>query len=148
MKRLPIIVCVLLAVTLPFVWGADDRRNLGSGAPIASYAFTQQTWANGEGHAAKTASTIQVSMLIERIDILISDPTNTTTVDITITDDNGVEIVSLSTLTDDTKHYKSGLKSTADFTPVPVNNILTVSIDPSADSGTTSLTVDVIVYGP
>lgn len=130
---------------------ADDDKRRFPTKPIARIEFAQASWATGAGHTAQTDSKI-VNGTIKRVDVLISSVTDNPTVNVTITDQNSVEVISLSTLADGTKHMKlaESHKATqdADFNPVPVNGTLTVSIDPSADPGGTSqtLTVDVILY--
>ncbi|MCP4992658.1 MAG: hypothetical protein GY934_02555 [Gammaproteobacteria bacterium] len=109
--------------------------------------FAQQTWANGASPDAKTDTQNGVKMLVSRIAVLINTPTNNNTVTIVITDEDSVELVRFTSIADATNHNKSGFASIQDFTPFVANNNLTVSIDPSADSGATSLTVDVKLYG-
>ena len=138
--------CLLVAVAL----GATiDERNDGM-RPIGKLQFTQLDWATGEGHAAQTTSINNANMLIERIDVLVSSVTANPTVAVTITDENSCTIATLTGLTDGTNHVKLATKATADFDAIPVNNTLTISVDPSADAGgvTQTLTVDVILYGP
>lgn len=129
-----------------------DRRIDGPQFSVARFEFARQSWATGAGDAAKTATLSNINGTIRRIDVLISSVSANPTVNVSITDHNGVSLVSFSSLADGTKHIKlaESHKSSqdADFNPLPVNGTLTVSIDPSADAGGTdqNLTVDVIIY--
>ena len=132
----------------------SDRRRRDSAKTNARYEFAQQSWATGDGHAAKTATLANVNMLIERIDVIISSVTANPTVNVVITDGNSVEVVdktNLTTLADGTNHILLSTKATPDFAASPIaDDTLTVSIDPSADPGGAAqiLTVDVILRGP
>jgi hypothetical protein len=130
----------------------SDQRHLGPSKPVATYQITQQSWATGAGHAAKTTDLANLNGMLERIDIIISSVTDNPTVDVTLTDSNSCTLVSLTGLADGTKHvklaYSNKSSPDADFNPIPINDTVTVSIDPSADAGGTAqtLTVDVILY--
>ena len=130
-----------------------DLRTLDPAAPIGKLQFQQLSWATGEGHAAQTATFNGAIMLIERVDVLISSVTANPTVTITWADENGVVILvgtNFATLADGTNHLFLSTKATADFDAIPVNNDITITVDPSADAGGAgqTLTVDVIMYGP
>lgn len=121
--------------------------------PISRQQFTQLSWATGAGHAAQTATIKNLSMLIERIDVIISSVTANPTVTVTFSDENSaapIDHTNLAALADGTKHVLLSTKATPDFAAVPVCGNLTVSADPSADPGGAGqeLTVDVILYGP
>lgn len=119
---------------------------------IEQKEFAQVSWETGDLHAAQTKTLADIEGIIERIDIIISSVTDNPTVNLTITDENGCQIVAFTSLADGTKHVKYALSKGAtdsDFNPIPVNNTtLTLSVDPSADPGGTGqeLTVDVILY--
>jgi len=116
----------------------------------ASVAFAQQTWTNGIGHAAKTNTIYNVNMNVTRVDVIINNPTANPTVTVTFADANGVAVIdgtNFATLAKNTKHIKLAKKATADFTEVVLVGDITVTIDPSLDSSTNPLTVDVIFYG-
>lgn len=148
MKKVIIWLCVCLLVAVSLGATKDDRDD--GMRPIGKLQFTQLDWITGEGHAAQTASINNSNMLVERIDVIISSVTGNPTSSVTITDENSCTIATLTGLTDGTKHVKLATKATADFDAIPVNNTLTISVDPSVDAGgaAQTLTVDVILYGP
>jgi len=116
----------------------------------AKQSFARQTWVESEGHAAKTATLFGVNMNVLRVDVIVSNPTANPTVTVTFANADGVAVIdgtNFATLAKNTKHIKLARKATADFTEVPLVGDITVTIDPSLDSGATSLTVDVILYG-
>ena len=144
MKKVGIwlLCCLLVAVAL----GATvDERNDGM-RPIGKLQFTQQSWASGET-AAATVSMNNANMLIERMDVIVSDATNGITFTVTITDENSSQILSEASLAENASNVLLATKSTADFDAVPVNNTLTATITPSGDPGASGVTVDVILYG-
>jgi len=125
-----------------------DLRSQGSASPIAKYQFDQVSWATGDGHAAKTAVRKGVNMLIERVDVLISSVTANPTVTITWADENSIVILdgtNFASLADGTNHLLLSTKSTADFDAIPVNNDITITVDPSADPGGADQTLTVTV---
>ena len=128
---------------------SKDLRYYDERYPVCRMEFAQKSWVTDEGHAAKTDTLNEINMLIERIDILISEVTGNPTVTVTITDHNSVQLVSFAALADGTKHIKLATSDATDFDALPVSGDLTVSIDPSADPGgvAQTLTVDVIIYG-
>ncbi len=121
---------------------------------VQRIAVPQKSWATGAGHAAKT-HTFHVNGTLVRFDAIISSVTANPTVAITFRDENSCILVPdalCADLADGTNHIKLALshKATpdADFNPVPLDNDVTVSIDPSADAAGSAqlLTVDLILY--
>jgi len=121
----------------------SDRR-----FPVAKYQIGQLSW-GATGHAADTDTLANINMMIERVDIIVSNAANAITVDLAITDENGAAIITLTGLARNTKHVKLAYDDggSNDFPPIVVNNTLTVSVDPSGDAGAGGITVDVILYG-
>lgn len=116
---------------------------------VEKKAFAQLTWATGAGHAAQTTALKDIEGIIVRVDIIISSVTGNPTTNFTITDEDSVVILTLSTLADGTKHMKLATSDSTDFDALPVaNSTLTLSADPSADAGGSAetLTIDVILY--
>ena len=89
-------------------------------------------------------------MLLAEVDILISKPTNNNTVDFTFTDENGVVVIdatNFTALADDTNHILLSTKTVPDFSSVPLDGDITITVDPSADPSTDPLTVEIIFKG-
>ena len=144
------LIGALIGVLILTSFGANfDRRERGDTRwPIARYEFAQQSWASGET-GALTATVGNANMLIERMDVLISNATNAITFTVTIADENSVQVLTFAGLAENTNHIKLATKATPDFDAVPVSdNTLTVTITPSGDPGASGATVDVILYGP
>lgn len=129
---------------------SNDRRRNNLEYPVPKKQFDTLTWANGEGHASQDTVMPNINMLVTRIDVLINQPTNNNTVNVTFADENGVAVIdptNFTTLADGTDHMLLSTNIPADFSTVTLNNTITCSVDPSADSGATSLTVKIIFYG-
>ncbi len=117
--------------------------------PVAKVDFTQLSVASG-GHVAVTGTANNVNMYLERIDVGVSDVNDSLTATLTLTDENGTQLVSLTGITEDAFTLYTSTGATPDFNAVAINNTLTVSVDPNMDpndgAGET-LTIDVILYG-
>ncbi len=129
----------------------SDLRILGPGAPIVRQQFDPVSWVAGAGHVELTTSEA-INMLVVRVDVIISDAgVAASTTDLTFADENGVAIIdatNFTTLAHKSNHYLSSLKAAPDFTRVPVNGKVTITVDPSAAPTAGSvLTVTVIFYG-
>ena len=110
--------------------------------------FPTVTWASGETSAKTTFK--HVNMLLDRIDVLINQPTNNLTVNMTFADQNLVVVIDATNFTaldDGTKHIMLSTKIPADFSTITLNDDITITITPSGDPGATALTVTPIFKG-
>jgi len=141
---------VLILITLlPWFMAAavytnsiDNRKN--SSYPIAAFVFDDITQSSGETAAETTDE--PCNLLCERIDVIVSNATNSITVDVSITDENGTELVAFTSLAENTNHVK--LASVPDFDAFPAVGTLTASVTPSGDPGASGVTTEIIIYGP
>lgn len=145
---------IIISLLCLFLMGAsEDLRYYSGSTPVARYEFTTLTWVTGDGHDAQTAS-LNINGTILRQDIIISSVTANPTVTISVTNQNSVVLTELghTAIADGTKHTFDSISSKsspdADFNPVTTNDVITISVDPSADAGGTAqtLTVTVIFY--
>lgn len=109
-------------------------------------SITQMVWANGEGHAAKT-EVLQMNGRIEAICIRASAATDNPTFAVTITDSKGNSLYNSGNLADGTNYAYTPGEFLPSDEPILVVGGNTISVDPSADSGANSLTVDIDIYG-
>jgi len=117
----------------------DNRGLSPHHEPVFRRSITQMVWANGQGHAEKTED-IVINGRITTIVMKLSACSNTNNITLTIDEGElGGEI------------FNSGAKAKGDTyifdVAKDVCGTITIGVDPSADSGATSLTVDVTMYG-
>ncbi len=124
-----------------------ERRFTGQGNRVE---FARLSWASGETSAV-TDWKGGITMIVERIDVIVSNATNAITFAATFTDENGVEpIVStnFATVAENAATVKFATLASPDFpAAMLVNNDITLSLTPSGDPGASGATVDVIMYG-
>lgn len=121
-----------------------DRRSQSKETPVWEVVCDTMTWANGEGHAQQS-ETIGINGIIKQIVVTYSAATDDPDAVLTITDlDDNVYL----TKTDDDGQTKVYDADGTDFTDNQLAfNGFKVKVDPSADSGATSLTADITIRG-
>jgi len=119
-----------------------DRRSQTEEKPVWQVATTQMSWANGAGHAAQTETIEQVNGTVKQLKVVINNPTNNPTTTVALQDLDGTVIYTTGALAKNTTTLQL---------PTTIGDIVfrgcIVSVDPSADAGATSLTVDVTLRG-
>lgn len=153
MKKFVVFCSIIVILLLSALLFGFSPQSTGSISRIARIEFPQVSWDTGDGHTAQTTTVYNMSMLVERVDVIISSVTGDPNVTLSFADENVMTIISASNFTDlddGTSYLKTGLSSSPDFTPVPVMGDVTITVDPSADPGgvAQTLTVDIIFYGP
>jgi hypothetical protein len=127
-----------MAVTL-----TDRRSDTTNRHPVWEAVLDQMTWANGEGHAS-SSETIGLNGVITNIVMTMSSATNDPDVVLTVTDSQSNTLFTTTENDGQTVvDYASGDFGTNQLT----SNGFTITADPTADSGATSLTVDIVVRG-
>ena len=104
-------------------------------------------WQTDDGHAAQTVTIPRTNGALENVIVGITEVTGNPTVNVTLTDENGAVLLTLTALADGTVHVK---KVATDFDAILLSGgPLTLSVDPSADAGGAgqTLTVTVVLRG-
>ena len=116
--------------------------------PIARIDFEQATWATGV--TAAVEKTVTVNGECGRIAVAVNDNTGNRTATVTIVDENGAEVFSEAAIAEnDTTSfgaYSNKATQDADFNPFLSVGVLTATITPSGDPGSSGMTVDVYLY--
>jgi len=119
-----------------------DRRR--EKRPVWEYVATQLSWANGAGHATKTISLTQ-NGIIKQLVMTFSEATNDPDITVIIQDTDGNQLYTTGVLNDGQTVVKSVATDFAEGQCC--GNGFIISVAPSADAGTSGLTVDIVVRG-
>jgi len=117
-----------------------DKRNAMADKPVWQAEATF-VWQTGDGHAAQSVTLNELNGIITGVSISITSVTDNPTVDVTLKDGLGTEMIAFSGLADGSTHWKDE----GDFNQTPVAGDVTLSVDPSADPGGSGQTLTVIV---
>jgi len=124
-----------------------DRRR--EGEKIATYQFTQQSWAAAVSDAT-TEDIANLNGTIVAVEVIASDSANAITYTVALETSNGTSVFSVASIAENAKTWLDARshKGTQDanFNPVPVNDTLTATFTPSGVPGTGGSTLDVILY--